>query len=314
MSAQTAEQKWLEELKRHIQEGNADTSDRYGSKYDKYYGEPGFEKYVLIERAKSWDDFLLWISALDGWCFRGQQETNWALTTSLDRAAFRKTSNGHYHIPREPEERELLFRFQQQAQQYLTHLPEKDDWASWFALMQHYNVPTRFIDWAHSPYVGLYFALENESIGNEKCSALWAIDLKWLEEKSTALLAPQISQPFPSLAKDRADYINSIFWTAQTGVILPVNPLKSNERMAAQQGFFLYKLFDEAKFYQVLMGMMIHPELTEHPVIKKLEIGLDHRITFLKKLRTMNIHRSSLFPGLDGFGRLLKLELEFRYR
>lgn len=59
MSAQTAEQKWLEELKRHIQEGNADTSDRYGSKYDKYYGEPGFEKYVLIERAKSWDDFLL---------------------------------------------------------------------------------------------------------------------------------------------------------------------------------------------------------------------------------------------------------------
>jgi hypothetical protein len=34
----------------------------------------------------------------------------------------------------------------------------------------------------------------------------------------------------------------------------------------------------------------------------------------LKKLRAMNIHRGSLFPGLDGLGTLLRLDLELKDR
>jgi hypothetical protein len=43
------------------------------------------------------------------------------------------------------------------------------------------------------------------------------------------------------------------------------------------------------------------------PVVRKLLVDADLRLRFLKKLRAMNIHRASLFPGLDGFGRSLKL-------
>jgi PII-like signaling protein len=38
------------------------------------------------------------------------------------------------------------------------------------------------------------------------------------------------------------------------------------------------------------------------------------RITFLKNLRAMNIHGASLFPGLDGFGQSLKLDLEMKVK
>ncbi len=52
----------------------------------------------------------------------------------------------------------------------------------------------------------------------------------------------------------------------------------------------------------------------DFPVIRKPEVRNDLRIKFLKRLRAMNIHRASLFPGLDGLGLSLKLDLELKDR
>jgi len=56
---------------------------------------------------------------------------------------------------------------------------------------------------------------------------------------------------------------------------------------------------------------MVDPIL-ERPVIRKLEVDESLRVEFLEGLRAMNIHRASLFPGLDGFCQSLKLDLEIR--
>jgi hypothetical protein len=82
--------------------------------------------------------------------------------------------------------------------------------------------------------------------------------------------------------------------------------------MAGQQGFFLCKLIHEATFNQILMSMMIKTGVPNKPVVRKLEVSSTHRINFLKNLRSMNINRASLFPGLDGFGQSLKLDLEIK--
>jgi len=60
--------------------------------------------------------------------------------------------------------------------------------------------------------------------------------------------------------------------------------------------------------------MMIRSEIPDQPVVRKLEVGNSHRIEFLKNLRAMNIHRASLFPGLDGFGQSLRLDLEIKVK
>jgi hypothetical protein len=288
---------------------------------NEYIGDEPFENFVLTESAASWDAFLAWLNELQGsWCFRGQRDARWFLNTSLDRAVRRHFSSdngsGTYHRDREPEISELLFRFQQQAHQYIDELPSSDDLSSWFALMQHHGVPTRFLDWTKSAYVALYFAFEEEPAENG--CGLWAIDLEWLKNKALKLL----SQETPPVAwddfKERAEYLNGLLGQAEKPVILHIDPLRLDARMVAQQGFFLCKLVHRATFSQILMSMMMHPKTSEgpdtpdRPVVRRLVLRRDLRIGILKNLRAMNISRASLFPGLDGFSQSLRLDLEMK--
>jgi hypothetical protein len=153
---------WSEGLLEFV-EGWSKAAEDGGGLGDEYLGDAPFTKFVLTEQADSWDQFLGWLSELKGsWCFRGQRDAQWLLNTSLDRALRKDNASGYYHLDREPEIHELLFRFQQQAHQYIRGLPTSDDLGSWFALMQHHCVPTRFLDWTKSSYVALYFAFEEE--------------------------------------------------------------------------------------------------------------------------------------------------------
>jgi hypothetical protein len=107
--------------------------------------------------------------------------------------------------------------------------------------------------------------------------------------------------------------LNNLINQEQKPLIVRVDPLQANERMVAQQGFFLWKLFEETPFFdQILMSMMIHPEMPARPVIRKLEVGESLRIEFLENLRAKGIDRASLFPGLDGFCQSIKVDLEIK--
>jgi hypothetical protein len=277
------------------------------------------------EPAVSLDCFRGWLSEIDGsWGFRGQRESEWTLQTSLDREITVFHNTGHYPLDRQPEENELLFRFQQQVHNYVRHLPSVKDRASWLALMQHYGVPTRMLDWTQSPYVALYFAVEEKpqefekgrcspddvqkACEEERYSAVWAIDLKWLEEKMKIELGP-----IPDDSEARIQYLNSLLVEKKQPLIVRIDPLHGNERMFAQQGFFLWKLFEETRYFdQILISMILKPELPLQPVIKKLRIGETHRIEILESLREINIHRASLFPGIDGFCQSLKVDLQIK--
>jgi hypothetical protein len=284
---------------------------------EEYIGDNPFDKFVLTHEAESWEEFLEWLNDLQGsWCFRGQRESMWLLYTSLDRAVKREelTANSRslHHLNREIEQRELLFRFQQQAHVYVRHPPALGDLASWLALMQHHGAPTRFLDWTRSPFVAAYFAFEEEAREESKRSAIWAVDLDWIETRGYEQLLPEGPPSSPDDSKSRARRINSLLAQNEKAVIVRIDPIKSNERMAVQQGIFLCKLLHEASFSQTLMRMMIHPQTPNRPVVRRLEVESSRRKEFLKNLRAMNIHRASLFPGLDGFAQSLRLDLEIK--
>jgi hypothetical protein len=291
--------------------------------------EPFMTAFVYTERASSWDEFLLWSRELGStWGFRGQREASWLPDTSLDRAAKVPAEGsvgtyqhrGYGHLPRDAEEQELLFKFRQQAHLYLTNLPAIDDLGSWLAIMQHSKVPTRLLDFTRSPFVGMYFAVEEEprevdedpTNDEDGRSAVWAIDLDWLETQASQGLSSD-SWTAPHDAQSSAEYINRVLRQTTNAVILRINPARIDERMVAQQGFFLCKLFDEAHFSLLLMTMMIHssPPI-DRPVVRRLIIEKGLRLEFLKNLREMNIGSASLFPGRDGFGRSLALDLEIK--
>lgn len=309
---------WSENLRTFVTEWKK-KSDAQEYLDDAYIGDNPFGHFVLVEKATSWGSFLQWIEELKGpWCFRGQREASWGLDTTLDRGVRREEFSPHsssfYHLDRKTEMQELLYRFQQYAHTYLPHVPTRDDLSSWYSLMQHYCAPTPLLDWTESPYVGMYFAVENGPCGTH--SAVWAIDSEWLETKGRERLNEK-DIPFAAIDSplaEIADATNRLLGGIKAPVLLRINPPVSNARLFAQRGLFLCKLVEEASVRQLLMAMVMYPTLTDRPVIRKLEVESSLRTSFLKQLRAMNIHRASLFPGLDGLGILLKLDLELKDR
>jgi hypothetical protein len=108
--------------------------------------------------------------------------------------------------------------------------------------------------------------------------------------------------------------VNRLLSQTDKPVIVKIDPLRQSRRMAAQQGLLLCKLIHQATFSQILTSMMMHPTLQECPVVRKLVIDDDLRIECSKRLREMNIHSASLFPGIDGFSKSLKLDLEIKVK
>jgi len=298
---------WAQKLQKFVEKLKADPN--------RPLGDDPFDHFVLTEHAASWNGFLSWTNELKGeWGFRGQRDAEWLLHPSEDRAILveykSRNTNGYYHLDRRQSERELLFQFKQRAHQYINQLPAESDLASWLGLMQHHGIPTRFLDWTHSPYVAMYFALEEQAQGVGKKSGVWAINLDWVNAKIREILSEEL--PAVSTVPLRATVLNEILDRIQKPLIMSIDPEHSDQRLAAQQGFFLCKLIGPATFNQILMTMMIHPSTPDYPVVRKLDVSAKNRIGFLKRLRTMNIHRASLFPDLDGFCRFLSLNLDIK--
>jgi hypothetical protein len=206
-------------------------------------------------------------------------------------------------------EKNLLLEFQRAAHHYISLTPQPDQLVDWLALMQHHGVPTRLLDWTRSPYVALYFVMR-EKLGKD--GALWAIDLKWLEERSNELLR-QHDQHSPDRTGFRAffEYVNRMICRNDNPhVIVSATPMQLNERMLVQQGHLLCNLRHDVQFSPILLGMLIHPRVADRQVVSKVIVRKVQRLRLLEELRRMNIHSASLFPGLDGFARSLATDLD----
>jgi hypothetical protein len=288
---------------------------------DDYLGDNPFDRFLYVQEAESWADFVQWCHPSQGsWGFRGQSDVTWALSPRISRRLLvtGKTVNMTFaqQLPTADYEAQLLFRFQQEAHQYRQYLPDDSDLMSWLALMQHHGAPSRLLDWTWSPYVAAYFALEKQT---DK-AAVWAIDLDWLEQRGNRILQESGRQMMPANPIQRAAFINELLTLSRDedeknrapSMVVRVEPRKTDAWMTSQRGFFLCKCWDRPTMNQLVMRMMMYPELVSTPKIRKLEIGGNLRFDFLTQLQSANIHPGTLFPGLDGFARSLDIDLQIK--
>ncbi|MFP4905894.1 FRG domain-containing protein, partial [Paraburkholderia sp. BR14261] len=104
-----------------------------------------------------WQQFMALTTQLDGWAFRGQQNAQWHLESSLTR--YMRDYVGDRLQWRQREERAIRV-FRRKAHNFLAHPDLLKDDLRCLALMQHHGAPTRLLDFTKSPFVAAFFALE----------------------------------------------------------------------------------------------------------------------------------------------------------
>lgn len=279
-------------------------------------------RYIKTRTLKTWDQIRKVFDQLKEprWLFRGQANASWPLRTSLERAL----ESGDVG-----EEERLIYLFKSRAHHYLPSTPALDNDLEWLALMQHHGAPTRLLDFTRSPYVALYFAIENAA---EPHCAVWAVNGPAFQDRTEYLLSKLkewhdfgLPELFEETALDywlrQPELFSSMFLRNQSNLICPVQPTRMNERMVTQQALFLCpgKAHSWDSFEGNLLCMLTLKKLPEYiepawnpPLIYRLHIDAGLRTDILRELSRMNITRATLFPGLDGFAASLTTDLAVR--
>jgi hypothetical protein len=251
-------------------------------------------------RPKSWQELKDWYHALSlGWVFRGQRKADWEISSSLERLLRR--------VPLRAMEVPMLRKFASRLHHYAGSEAASETLLGKLALMQHHGVPTRLTDWTKSAFVATFFAVE-EAVGPNGACAVWALVGEWCNTQSVhrlraklGLTADQLPMEI-SLAEDH-HFIEYVF-NAGEPCVVSLEPERLNPRMAAQQGIFVCAGDMTSSFMENLEALGARDLLRK---LYKIIIPNAWRPRILHDRERMNIGPDSLFPGLDGYCRSIKL-------
>ncbi len=188
--------------------------------------------------------------------FRGQRDSSWGLRPKIGRRGLKLRGGGRAHV-----EKTIFNLFKERSIPHLDFMP-RDDW-EWLAIAQHHGLPTRLLDWTLNPLAALFYAVENEFVGD---SAVFVLKHKFMYVAEHG----QKPESGPFEYNQVAKFV----------------PCHINKRLIAQSGLFT-----------------IHPQPAKDYSDNKMEkliINCNARKTLKNLLNQYGINRAMLFPDLDG--------------
>jgi len=245
---------------------------------------PSYKHLVLLDESIEYDR-----PSLITFLFRGHARSDWRLVPSLLRqvAVYGMSASEALAV-----ERSARLEFSRQAHLYLPLLAERDDVMTWWLLMQHYNAPTRLLDWTRSLFVAAYFAVEKEE---ESDGAIWILH--------AARMLHETQQRFGLVLPEEPKAIDSLFLNpAAKPAVLHVTATAQTDRMIAQQIGFTVSPSILAD-HGAILAEYFADQAPAGPQFFKAIIPRRSKPEILRRLRQVNITASTLFPGIDGLGR-----------
>jgi hypothetical protein len=229
-----------------------------------------------------------------GLIYRGQAGDDWTLKTRIARAVEDWGGDADFRSLVALEER-LLHSFQRRAHLFVpaSYLPAADRPLAWMALMQHHGCPTRLLDWTRSFYVALYIAVSEQP---QKDGLIWALRPSLLGETNPPVENPSVADFDEASFREHCQQEAGFRW------ISTLSPALLSDRMHAQQGLFTFSNDPTVDLVDVPAG---RPGGADSDRMK-IEIAQDLKPAVRQVLLRMNLTAASLFPGIDGLGRLLQ--------
>lgn len=223
------------------------------------------------------------------WAFRGLSDARYPLDTTLMRLG------GVYGQL----EKHLLRNFMKYAHRDVV---ERDSFWHWLSVAQHHGLPTRLMDWTHSPLIATHFATANTEqyevdgvvwcINYERCHRLLPESIRYVLDRegantfTTELLAKAVK------TMDELDAY------AANPFLLFFEPPSMDDRIVNQ--FALFSVMSNAN-----LGLD-HWMGENRDICRKIIIPAALKWEIRDKLDQSNITERVLFPGLDGLSSWLR--------
>lgn len=171
-----------------------------------------------------------------------------------------------------------------------------------YALMQHYGLPTRLLDWSFSPLVSLYFALEQPN-DKDAQRAVWAMVPHGLNEKTIDFAGVVAPNEFKqsSINNYLPKYLRNSNVPIPTGAVAISLPF-SHQRVTSQKGAF------------TIHGHGTQPvdELfAKHGLDKIACLTLeseDYRMPLLEQLYSIGVKEDDIYQDLNSLSKRVMRE------
>ena len=241
---------------------------------------------MIEHRITSIDELLQFVHELSKkhglklW-YRGEDNSELPLIPSIQRSQKRIDV-----------ERFITNDFYIKARQIMSHPPEKKNYAVWVAIMQHYGLPTRLLDWSRSPLIATFFATETYKAVPDKDSCVWVlVPMRLNEQQGFGYCI------YPNDAETTQEMLLPAFKHNHHNHelddrILCVASTDNNMRMYSQQANFT-----------VHNSLRRLEDICDEETLYRIIIPKERKEYFIESLRMFGITEGSIYPDLDHISR-----------
>ncbi len=240
----------------------------------------------------------------NNYIFRGQANSCWSLQSSLKRVVGDEWSSS----AAEKFEDFSINRFQSKFHLYDNENCLPNSKLAWLAAMQHYGVPTRLVDFTESPYIALYFALEDFNHAANSSLSLYVLDHRAILNKSIDYIKSRdrdFKDSRQEIQQKQDEVFENIVDRFSYDIAWITEPKILNARIDRQAGSFLLSGNRGRKIEEVLSS-----ELYSDVDIQKMEIPSELAKGVYALLRKMNVTSKSLYGDLGGLAKSIRMEMQ----
>ncbi len=238
--------------------------------------------------------------------YRGMANDEYSLTTSLSRN-FKPEKSEKKNKEKQKISESLEMHILENFTKYASIEDPTISESIWKAMIvgQHHGLPTRLLDWTHSPLVALHFAEDCEDICEleEEDAVVWRIDVRALNKKLPAKYRKKLKDNSTHMFSVKtltevAETIQEYDRDMGSKSFVTVEPPSIDERIVNQYAFFSLVpagIKDLAQYLDDLKDV----ETKKYIIDKKIRWALR------EYLDQFNMSERTIYPGLDGIAKWL---------